>query len=381
MLDSTSTELEFQGDVVTWLNKEIARRPGMHLDKASQEVSRVTRKRNDVVVWFNRKAGAAFLTIELNTPATSLTDPDLLTDAEKKAKRWRAPFFAIWNMQGAELYRTPPEGQETTPADCLKRWVPDPLVRTVKDLLQESANRSLQKRACEILDEAWTRHTGASGGLTIDASVFVDRIGQRIAQLRDLVRSALRGRLAQHPELRRKLRALASAQGMLGFVQDLEGAVAGQYAYRVVGQVLFYFALRRRQGALRALEPSTASPLPAALRPYWDDVRRFDYEALYQPHELDEIVPFPTQADELVRQLIGEFSAYDWNSLRDDVLGSIFEHLITREEQALLGEFYTPPPRSGPDRRPNCQCGVGGYSRPRLRKRHLSHASVRLPPS
>ena len=85
MLDSTSTELEFQGDVVTWLNKEIARRPGMHLDKASQEVSRVTRKRNDVVVWFNRKAGAAFLTIELNTPATSLTDPDLLTDAEKKA--------------------------------------------------------------------------------------------------------------------------------------------------------------------------------------------------------------------------------------------------------------------------------------------------------
>lgn len=38
-----------------------------------------------------------------------------------------------------------------------------------------------------------------------------------------------------------------------------------------------------------------------------------------------------------------EFSVYDWGSLRDDVLGSIFENLIPREEQALLGEFYTPP--------------------------------------
>ncbi len=34
-------------------------------------------------------------------------------------------------------------------------------------------------------------------------------------------------------------------------------------------------------------------------------------------------------------------SNYDWASLTDDVLGSIFEHLIPEEEQILLGQFYT----------------------------------------
>ena len=40
--------------------------------------------------------------------------------------------------------------------------------------------------------------------------------------------------------------------------------------------------------------------------------------------------------------MIEELSRYEWNKLRDDVLGSVFEHLIPRSEQVLLGQFYTP---------------------------------------
>ena len=46
----------------------------------------------------------------------------------------------------------------------------------------------------------------------------------------------------------------------------------------------------------------------------------------------------------IIRLLIEQLGTYDWNSLTDDVLGSIFEHLIPREEQVLLGQFYTPRP-------------------------------------
>jgi type I restriction enzyme M protein len=59
---------------------------------------------------------------------------------------------------------------------------------------------------------------------------------------------------------------------------------------------------------------------------------------------LDEIVPLPSIAEQVLRLLIKQLAAYDWSSLRADVLGSVFEELIPPEEQMLLGQFYTPVP-------------------------------------
>lgn len=68
-----SNELEFQGQVVTWLNEYIAKHPGLGLDRATQEKPHKTSsKRNDLVVWKDRAALIAFLTIELKTPTTPI---------------------------------------------------------------------------------------------------------------------------------------------------------------------------------------------------------------------------------------------------------------------------------------------------------------------
>lgn len=338
-----TNEWEFQGQVLTWLNAEIKRRPGLGLDRATQEPSTVTPKRNDLVVWVSRQAEEALLCVELKTPLTPISSPTVFADAEAKARRWGAPFFAIWNMQSAELYRSSLGNRPSDPTDRLFAWEPDPLVRDVSDWLTTGPQLSLQRRTLELLDRAVEAHLGGAAPFALEGSVFVDRVSQRILRLRNLIRPALVAKLGKHPSTRRRLNALAAAQGMLGFVADLDSAVGGQYAYRIVGQILFYFALRRRQPRLPFLAPEPGRPLREALEPFWNEIRRFDYEALYQPGELDEIVPLPADAETLVRAMIREFSLYDWGSLRDDVLGSIFENLIPREEQVLLGEFYTPP--------------------------------------
>ena len=49
-------------------------------------------------------------------------------------------------------------------------------------------------------------------------------------------------------------------------------------------------------------------------------------------------------AQALIRRLVEQLGTYDWASLTDVVLGSIFEHLVPHEEQVLLGQFYTPRP-------------------------------------
>jgi hypothetical protein len=54
-----SNEWEFQGQVLNWLNDEISRRR-MGLDRATQETSRITPKRSDLIVWRNRASEDAF---------------------------------------------------------------------------------------------------------------------------------------------------------------------------------------------------------------------------------------------------------------------------------------------------------------------------------
>lgn len=340
----STNEWEFQGQVNTWLNEEIQRRPGTKLDRATQEPSKLTPKRNDLVVWWDRAAESAFLTIELKTPATPIADPALLADADEKAKRWGAPFFAIWNMRAAELYRTPIGPTAATPAYRLSHWPVNPLVGTVDDWLRPKVADALHRVTQDLLDKAWSIHTTAGGpNIAIEASVFVDRLSRRLGQIRQHIQPALTARAAADRSIRKRLRALAAAQGFLGLVDDIDIAIAGQYAYRLIGQILFYFALRRKQPTLPSLSISAQQELPSAFRPYWDEVRRYDYEALFQQSELDDLVPLPPASQTLVRAFIGELADYDWNSLRDDVLGSIFEQLIPRKEQILLGQFYTPP--------------------------------------
>jgi hypothetical protein len=72
-----TNEWEFQGEVLTWINDQISRNPGLGLDKATQEPSKITPQRSDLVIWWNRAANSAFFTVELKTPSVPIHDPNL----------------------------------------------------------------------------------------------------------------------------------------------------------------------------------------------------------------------------------------------------------------------------------------------------------------
>ena len=336
-------EWEFQGEVLGWLNGEIARRPGLKLDRATQEPSRVTLKRNDLIVWWDRAAEVALLTVELKRPNTPIADLSFFADADAKAKRWSAPFFAIWNIQSAELYTNPPDRRATL-ADRIRSITIEVPITRGDEWLHRDVSERLQSVAVELLDCAWNRYHSKDTPTKIDAAVFVERMAIRVAQIRAGIETDTRALAARNRHVRRRLNEIAAEQGFINFVDDIDAAVAGQYAYRLVGQIVFYFALRRKQPALPPLELPEGHVVPTDLRPYWDDVRRFDYEALFQPHELDTLLPVPASSQVAVRQFIEELTTYDWADLREDVLGAVFEQLIPREEQILLGQFYTPFP-------------------------------------
>ena len=343
MTRKKTNEWEFQGDVLSWLNGFLKDRLGMGLDKVTQEKPQPDAKRNDLVVWRNRSSEDAFMTIELKTPKTSINDFKFFEDALSKAKNWNASYFLIWNMQQAMLYEKPIKEKNVTPGSKIKEWPLESNIKAVEDWLKPQNKQNLERRIIEILDFCWEHDiTSISKKLQIDASIFVEKITYSLERLRKEIHSVISKKALKHREFRKKLRTIAAKQGFLGFVDDIDEAVAGQHGYRIIGQILFYFALRRQQPELRDIILDQEDIIPDSLESFWNDVRRYDYEALYSRSELDDLAPLSNRAQEIVRDLISQFRIYDWISLKEDVLGSVFEQLIPAEERHLLGQFYTP---------------------------------------
>lgn len=341
----STNEQEFQGRVVVWLEKEVQRCHRPFLDKAtSEKPDQLSGKRNDIVVWQDRSATKAFLTMELKTPTTPISDPVFFNDALSKAVRWKAPVFCLWNMQRAELYLTPDEGQPPSiaPFCTFDTAVP---IKTVDEWLNPSASNALEDVAHKILDSA-VFHLARAGKISVafDSEVFVSRLEEVIHRLRRSLQTDLKKQIKTGKKIRAQINSMAAAQGFAGFVEDIDFAIAGQFAYRLAGQVLFYFSLRRKNNSLPELKPNRKNSLAPQLRVHWDFVRRFDYEALYGIDELEKLVPLSVNTDDILHSLIEMLAHYDWVALQDDVLGAIFEKLIPREEQILLGQFYTPKP-------------------------------------
>jgi type I restriction-modification system DNA methylase subunit len=345
MARNRSNEWEYQGQVVTWLNEDIARRRALGLDRATQETSKITPKRSDLIVWKNRASDNAFLEIELKPPTVAITDPLFFRDAAEKAKRWEAPYFAISNMKSVELYRTPPENRAANPTDLLFQWPMIDVINSIDDWLDAAKQQLLKTQMLNLLDKAWEIDSRGEGFMPpLEASVFVDRLGQSIPKLKEELYRELSLKSKRDANVRRRLTQIAAEQGFLGFVDDIERAIAGQYAYRLVGQLLFYFALKRKLTNLPNLELTSKSKIPEAFLPYWNRVRQYDYEAIFAASDLDQILPISEQARLTVIALAHTLKGYDWSSVRDDVLGSIFERFIPRNERMLLGQFYTPSP-------------------------------------
>jgi hypothetical protein len=310
------------------MDAEIKKRPALGLESATQEPTKIGRERNDVVVWHNRASNDAFFTMELKTPETLLVNGDFIADACQKAQRWNAKYFALWNMQSAELYRTPEGNRLASQQDLIKQYPPNIAILRVDDWINLEIREQLKKQALILLDDAASEASRNGQEFPIDASVFVDRLTGRITELRFEIQPALIKKASQDRTLRTQLRQIAAAQGFLGFVDDIDAAIAGQFCYRVVGQILFYFALRRKQPSLPILNPDRTKPFLDAISPFWANVRPLDYDALFLIQDLDRLIPVTTHAEELIYDLIDGFNRYDWNSIKDDILGSIFEQWL-----------------------------------------------------
>ena len=117
--------------------------------------------------------------------------------------------------------------------------------------------------------------------------------------------------------------------------------------YVLVNKIVFYTALRRKFTRLANIKiPRTISSgadLRARLVHYFDEAKRAtrDYETVFDGDFGDELPFLADACVESWRSLINHVEAFDFTKLDYDIIGHIFERLISPEERHRYGQHYT----------------------------------------
>ena len=134
--------------------------------------------------------------------------------------------------------------------------------------------------------------------------------------------------------------------------KNINQKIAIEAAYILINKILFYKVLETKYGDLPRLkkvglllEPTIASAFRKRLEECFEKALRIDYQAVFQQGIYDEI-ELPQKLVQRLNEFLDEASDYDLSKIESDVLGTIYEGLIPKEERHMLGQYYASRPES-----------------------------------
>ena len=349
-------ELTFVNHVTNWINEILDKRLDLPFERATiEESAKGRRKRRDLTL--DDRDGRLALTGEIKLP----DKPDGLTpyneavviDAHKKADDEGVGYFFTWNVNRLVLWKTFEPGVPLIHRDQRLFEVVDihdnkqlsliPVQEKVQTFLEEFLTffadiyRGLEVLPVKPLDERFIEMLDTA----LDTIVFhtVDALYKRYQA--DV---AFRGELVAW-----MVNEMGWTHSEETLVVDLERA-AKTSCYRLVNKLMFYNALRRRYGdKLPAISfgplEDTGQKMHQALNQFFEKAiwASGDYETVYL-HNFADALPFlaPVALDGW-SNLIEHIDAYDFTRLHYDIVGRVFERLISPKERHRYGQHYTMP--------------------------------------
>lgn len=401
-------ELEFTTNAAAWLTSIFEKDPASPFASAACEKrSRGRQLRRDLTLL--GKDGRALITGEVKLPyqkdGATPYHSGVVKDARGKAQQAGAEYFFTWNVNECVLWATiPPAG--TDARSHYQAW----------RVASVSRPEQLGSRDTETTIKSWLgrfvndltrilRGTATVGYKPPDAR-FVEALESALSMPIRLTLDDLQLR-HQRARERQALDAwMRDDQGWVlsadpeGIRETLERA-AKFTNYALVNKLVFYEALMKRYGAqLKKLHVpghiDTGDGLRLHLQGYFDKAKQVtgDYETVFGEDHSGLGARIPFYADAAVdywRVLIEQIHDFDFSKLDYEVIGGIFERLISPEERHKYGQFYTRAEivdlinsfciRSGAENVLDPSCGGGTFLvRAYARKRELaptrSHAEL-----
>jgi len=351
-------ELEFTALVAGWINQIIRDHPELPFSDARCEQSRKgSLKRRDLTLLDRNHV--VVLTGEIKLPyqkdGNSPYNAALVADARTKARQAKTDFFFTWNVNDFVLWQTTPANISWQKRDYRSWHVTS--VHTDDHMSVPSTEDAIKAFLGQFLRQFSQILRGASpiGSKSPDQK-FVEALESSLDLPSVLVFEELQ-KGYKKSRFRSELdKWMREEQGWV-IRDDPEGIRdnlqrASKFAcYALVNKLVFHEALLKRYGRKmdRLTVPDhieTADALRTHLEGYFADAKTVtgDYETVFgEDHRsLGNRIPF--YSDRAVphwRQLINQIHQFDFSKLDYDVIGTIFERLISPEERHKFGQFYT----------------------------------------
>lgn len=354
-------ELTFCADAKKWIEEELSTRPELVFGRATiEESARGSRQRRDLSIY--DRHGTLIVTGEVKFP----WDPEghtpfhekVVGDAHSKAAQVGAPFFITWNVNRLVLWKTDVEGKPLYDRDVWEISIVQ--VRDADDLAKAPIVQAIRHGLRQFLERASLAVTGQMPLERRPLDEFFLRILEAaLDRPIALVQSAL------HHAYRTDR---AFRDGLCTWMRDVQGwpladdetvvrdnleRAAKFSCYVLVNKVVFYNALRKRFTRLPSLrfrrngkaEKHTAQTLKAAFDAFFTAAKAAtkDYETIFDGDFGDEL-PFTTDAVVPAwLDFVRDIDRFDFTQINYDIIGPIFERLISPEERHRYGQHYTKP--------------------------------------
>lgn len=351
-------EWEFTGDVNSWFNELLARTPipPFHRSKVEQTGSG-SRKRRDLTLL--DKSKRALITGEIKLPYKADGNSPYITkvvkDARKKARRAKARFFFTWNVNECVLWETEPADPSKLGQDY-KSWQVAH-IHNEAQLEHRSTEEEIKDWLVKFLYAVAQILEGtAKIGRKPPDEKFIDALESSLKMPVQFSYDELEERYRKKRERARIDTWMRDDQGWTiyddpnGIRENLERA--SRFAcYALINKLVFHEALLKRYG--RRLDKlqvpghiDTGDQLWAHLEKYFKDAIEVtgDYETVFgEDHRsIGNRIPFfSDQAVPHLRALIEHIHDFDFSRLDHEVIGTMFERLLSPEERHKFGQYYT----------------------------------------
>ncbi len=354
------TEWEFTGNVVSWINVLLSQAPIPPFSDAKVEQrGKGSNKRRDLTLLDQSNRPLVTGEVKLPYAADGGTphNAKVVEDARKKAQRAQVAFFFTWNVNECVLWETVP-ANTLRPNMEFRSWrLPGVSVHKEAQLESPITEHHIKTWLPVFLRDLAQILTGeATIARRSPDEKFVETLESSLSLPINLTVEALREKYTKAGFRRDLDKWMREEQGWTIYT-DPEGIAdnltrAARFAcFTLVNKLVFYEALLKRYGAklpkLDAPDHITdGEAFRVHMEGFFADAKKVtgDYETVFgESHRsIGNRVPFYSDwAVPHWRQIIEQIHLFDFSKLDYEVVGGIFERLISPEERHKFGQFYT----------------------------------------
>jgi len=353
-------ERAWAGQLISWIQEEIREGRTIFQDATNDagiKLESGKTKFPDVLLFTDKVSGIILNGWELKFPDTEADDNEMLLNAIEKAERIKSDSFVTWNGAEAIIWKIEDENYSIKSISKIKEYAKDKSINSREDLSDPNNYRkhepALRKRLTEILHDLEQLYESGELKQAINISGnFVDAVRSAaeiiLPQFKDEI-IKLKGTNAPFRKEFNQwkiyesstLKILASSSRRPENVIE-EEVLAKFTFYNLIGKIIFYLTLSENlSGSLQKLDLKNSKNVKQALQNYFDAASRIDYQAVYQPYFTDK-VDFNKTVNETLFELFNTITEFDFKVLPTDVIGTILENLVPKEEKQKFGQYFTP---------------------------------------